>query len=396
MRPLLLDGAADAAGPRREGEDGVEFRLVGPGDEALLVEMFAHIDDTFFRPHPFTPAMARRIARRRGRDAYAMLVDDGGATAYGMLRGWDEGYHTPSLGIAVRTDRQGQGLGRLMMLELHRVAAERGAPAVRLRVHPDNVRARRLYETLGYAYTGHDRGELVMEAALPRAAGLGDAPSTGLTAELLTPDNPRWATFLDSTQYDFYHLPDYAALSASQEAGMPQGLLVEGDRGSMLLPIIVREISPGRRDAVSPYGYPGPLVGGTDDPAFLREALAVGIHALRAAGFVSLFIRFHPLLNGDPPQGLGTMVRHGDTVSIDLSLSEDELWRQTRENHRRNIVRARGLGYVASMDGAWSHFEAFKHLYRLTMERNNASAYYRFDDRYFDGLRRALGERLHL
>ena len=32
---------------------------------------------------------------------------------------------------------------------------------IRLRVHPDNVRARRLYDSLGYAYTGVDRGEFV-------------------------------------------------------------------------------------------------------------------------------------------------------------------------------------------------------------------------------------------
>ena len=49
-----------------------------------------------------------------------------------------------------------------MMNHLHAEARRRGADRVRLRVHPDNVAARRLYESLGYVRTGEDRGELVM------------------------------------------------------------------------------------------------------------------------------------------------------------------------------------------------------------------------------------------
>ena len=86
----------------------------------------------------------------------------------------------------------------------------------------------------------------------------------------------------------------------------------------------------------------------------------------------------------------------GDTVSIDLSLSGDALWAQTRLNHRRDINRALKLGYVAHMDEDWSHFQAFKDLYRATMARRSAARFYFFDDDYFDGLRSDLGECLHL
>jgi hypothetical protein len=89
----------------------VEFRVVGPGDEAILAEVFAHIDETFFRPHPFTPEEAGLIAGRSGHNLFAVLIDGDRAVAYGMLRGWDDGYATPSLGIAVRNDSQGRGLG---------------------------------------------------------------------------------------------------------------------------------------------------------------------------------------------------------------------------------------------------------------------------------------------
>lgn len=140
----------------------MDFRVVGPGDAQALAELFSDIDETFFRPHPFTKRRARDIANHAGKDAYAILFDGQRPVAYGMLRGWEEGYETPSLGIAVRNDSQGRGLGRLMMHYLHAEAGRRGAKQVRLRVHRDNFRARRLYETLGYEYAGEDRGELVM------------------------------------------------------------------------------------------------------------------------------------------------------------------------------------------------------------------------------------------
>jgi ribosomal protein S18 acetylase RimI-like enzyme len=143
-------------------EAGVEFRVAGAGDEQMLTELFADIDETFFRPHPLTAEEARRLCSYAGRDVFALLLRSGRPVAYGMVRGWDEGYDIPSLGIAVRTDSQGQGYGRLMMSHLQTEAYKRGAKRVRLRVHRDNVRARRLYESMGYEYQGEDRGELVM------------------------------------------------------------------------------------------------------------------------------------------------------------------------------------------------------------------------------------------
>jgi ribosomal protein S18 acetylase RimI-like enzyme len=140
----------------------VEFRLVEPGDEDILLVLFAAIDQTFFRPHPFTRQEAHRIATHSGRDVYAVIVDSERPAAYGMLRGWDEGYEVPSLGVAVRADSYGRGLGRTMMTRLHDEASLRGAHQVRLRVHPDNDAARRLYESLGYRYAGEERAELVM------------------------------------------------------------------------------------------------------------------------------------------------------------------------------------------------------------------------------------------
>jgi hypothetical protein len=217
-----------------------------------------------------------------------------------------------------------------------------------------------------------------------------------MKTRLLDVDAPEWVSFLGESLHDFYHLPAYVALCSVQEGGQPRALCVTDDERAMLLPLVIRAIPGGGFDATSPWGYPGPVGIGTDDPAFLRVALVAGLQVLREAGLVSAFVRLHPLLNPLPPTAIGTLVRHGETVSIDLTLPTEQLWAQTRHNHRRDITRAVRLGYVARMDKEWRHLESFKHLYRATMLSRSAAPFYFFEDAYFDGLRDALGENLHL
>lgn len=128
----------------------------------MLAELFGSLDSVRFHPHPLNAEEAERLVRYRGRDVYAVLESEGRFVAYGLLRGWDEGFAVPSLGIGVRRDVQRRGHGRRMMVWLGEEAHRRGADRIRLRVHPDNAAARGLYESLGYAYAGEDRGELVM------------------------------------------------------------------------------------------------------------------------------------------------------------------------------------------------------------------------------------------
>jgi hypothetical protein len=222
-------------------------------------------------------------------------------------------------------------------------------------------------------------------------------PEPGIArATLLPVDSPVWAEVLRESPHDFYHLPSYVELCARHEGGEPGALFAESDRGQLLLPLIVRRIPGGGLDAMSPYGYPGPLVAGTNDPGFPGAALRAGMDLLRTMGVVTVFVRLHPLLNPVAPEGVGTIVEHGETVSVDLALSEEALWAQTRLNHRRAITSATRLGWVARMDDRWEHLDAFKRLYRATMERRSAATYYFFDDAYFDDLRAALGDRLVL
>ncbi len=118
-------------------------------------------DWDFFHPHPLTAEHAADLCRRETRDIYLVGVESDTVIAYGLLRGWDEGYETPSLGIAVHPAKRGQGVARKMMLALHQAAAERGATAVRLTVSRRNTGAIQLYESLGYVLDDMNDDELV-------------------------------------------------------------------------------------------------------------------------------------------------------------------------------------------------------------------------------------------
>src|SRR6188472_79576 len=139
----------------------LRVRSVCPSDVRSLEDLFAGLDTRWFRPHDLGVAGARAVADHVGRDVYLIGFLDTVPVAYGMLRGWDEGYRVPSLGVAVRDGYRDQGLGRQMMHALHEVVRGRGGHRVRLRVAPGNARARHLYDSMGYREVGIERGELV-------------------------------------------------------------------------------------------------------------------------------------------------------------------------------------------------------------------------------------------
>lgn len=120
--------------------------------KAFLCALEQAGDDVRFKPHPFTDDTIGRLARQDGKDVYCVMVEADRVLAYGMLRGWDEGYEVPSLGIAVHPGARKEGLGRAMMSHLHGLARARGARRVRLRVLDDNAPAIALYEQLGYRF----------------------------------------------------------------------------------------------------------------------------------------------------------------------------------------------------------------------------------------------------
>lgn len=143
----------------------LEIRRIGPEWADGLAAFFAAIreaGDCHFRPHPFTPEFAQTLSCYQGMDLYYVLVGSSKVVGYGMLRGWDEGYQIPSLGIAIHPEYRGKHFGGLMMGFLHAAARFHGARRVRLKVYAENESALAMYRKLGYRFDlPMDKGQLV-------------------------------------------------------------------------------------------------------------------------------------------------------------------------------------------------------------------------------------------
>ena len=119
---------------------------------AFLARLAADGDARFFHPHPFTAAAVAALAEPGQRDEYHVLTAgrDGPVVAYGMLRGWDEGFTVPRLRFAVAGQWRGLGVGRRLVTHLHAIAAARGAASIRLELDHANQAAIALCRSFGY------------------------------------------------------------------------------------------------------------------------------------------------------------------------------------------------------------------------------------------------------
>jgi len=222
-------------------------------------------------------------------------------------------------------------------------------------------------------------------------------------AEFIKPADTRWTGVLAKTQHDFYHLPEYLVFAAKHEGGTPVAFYAKDGDAEFLAPLLIREVPAmldtpgGLKDAITPYGYPSPLLTVPGNASMLMRFLDAFQHSALEQGIIAAFFRLHPLLQF-PLERLaeqGSLVHHGYTVYLDLSLSPEDIWAQVSRTHRRHINRLHKAGFHVVLDD-WSLFDQFITLYRATMKRKSADEFYLFSNSYFYDLRAALSDCLHL
>lgn len=143
----------------------IEIRMIDPHLNAPLDQLFKDIlaegDDVFFHPHPFDSETATQISHYEGKDVYCGLVAGDRILGYGMLRGWDDGYDIPSLGVYLRPFVRGNGWAQVLVTFLHAVGRENGATKIRLTVYASNIRAIKLYQKLGYNFMSNQGSQFI-------------------------------------------------------------------------------------------------------------------------------------------------------------------------------------------------------------------------------------------
>jgi len=225
---------------------------------------------------------------------------------------------------------------------------------------------------------------------------------------VLKTDDPLWTEVLAGTAHDFYHLPQYVELEARRQQGEAMALLVThvGDDFALLplitrrLPATLKGIDDKFRDAVSPYGYPCPLFEGvhSEEASWQGEVITQIIAVLAELFICSAFIRLHPLYPAPKlaTPSHGTMVRHGNTVWLDLERTEEELRKQMRKTTRNLVGRLYREDFTARMEDSHEALEQFEGIYTETMCRLKVDPAYFFGKQYILDLKKALGSSLHV
>jgi hypothetical protein len=166
-----------------------------------------------------------------------------------------------------------------------------------------------------------------------------------------------WLETLEKLRHDIYHLPEYLYLESVRYNAVAEAILIAEDDKIFFLPYLLRRCddifdhsltTQEVFDVVSPYGYPGILL--SDKAASTKEFLDLAINqlisTLRAKKVCSAFFRLHPILNSGFNDFLSPDICNvnGKTVSVNLKLSEAEIWSQTRREHRTSINKLKAFG----------------------------------------------------
>jgi hypothetical protein len=217
---------------------------------------------------------------------------------------------------------------------------------------------------------------------------------------LIPASDARWNSVLAGVEHDFYALPSYAEFCARRSAGRAVAFVFQDPELRLLVPLLLLPLGAAAGAACHascPYGYPGIAIDrGPPRPAALARALQALRASLRAQGVASAFLSLHPMfeLPLSALEQAGTLVAHGQTVSVDLAADLEHSWAELRPTHRRHIQAACRAGFTAQL--GWERLDEYQECYRQTMQRVGAAEQYVLGRDYVEGLRGALGGHLQL
>ncbi|MDY6899345.1 MAG: GNAT family N-acetyltransferase [Cyanobacteriota bacterium] len=227
-----------------------------------------------------------------------------------------------------------------------------------------------------------------------------------MNIQVIDSQNPLWLQTLDRLRYDVYHLPEYARLEAKRMESVSQAFIVIDGEKIFFLPFLIRSCNDifgsqakNFSDAISPYGYPGVLLSeaAMEKSSFTDFALKELNYYFKTKGICSAFFQLHPILSNKFNQIFSrkNVNKIGETISIDLKLSESQIWANTRKGHQSTINKCKRLGFTARMVNLVEYLENFQAIYEETMNRVAANKSYYFDQDYFVDLQNLDGN-IHL
>ena len=163
----------------------------------------------------------------------------------------------------------------------------------------------------------------------------------------------------------------------------------------MLFPFLRRKIAD-YFDFETAYGYGGP-VSNTAEVDWNQRAFGTMHDYLKEHDYLCGFTRFHPLLSNEcfvrnknhcSDEDCIQILYDRQTIAIDTSKGEDDIWNNQIHSKNRNMIRKAEknyLEYKAEYD--FASYSEFINLYLSTMSRLSADSFYFFDNDYFEKIK---------
>lgn len=192
---------------------------------------------------------------------------------------------------------------------------------------------------------------------------------------------------------DVYFTPGYGRAAAVTDSG--EWCLFEAFDGAWQMPVIVRTLVDGTKDAISPYGYSGVFASPSLPSAQILQAWSESVRLLRERGVISLLLRHSPLVSqaSDLP-GLRSIMSGHPTIVLEPADAESA-WSGLVGTCRTRTRKALKNGYTSSVEPAGSQDLSpggdFRRVYEKTMRRLDAAPLYFFGDAYYAQLLDGLG-----
>lgn len=225
--------------------------------------------------------------------------------------------------------------------------------------------------------------------------------------ERIIEDKDTWDEIIESfVLKDVYFTYDYFLPFKKNEDGEPLLYYFECEYGKVAYPFMLRDIAESQNlkgkieenkyfDISSAYGYGGPLYenyGEDKNIINLQEAFFRNFYAYCSnENIISQFDRFHPLIkNHIFFEGYSEVLPIRKTVYMDLR-DKEKMWSNLESKCRNMIRKAKKNEVSIVLEDDIKTIENFVSIYNSTMDRNNASEYYYFNDKFFHDAIDSLG-----
>lgn len=201
---------------------------------------------------------------------------------------------------------------------------------------------------------------------------------------------------------DIYFDENYGKLYEKIENGILEIFTYEDENGKITSQFLKREIPEKIEgetyfDLVTPYGYGGPIVEFSNNKEKLLENFEKFFSKYCIENnIVSEFVRFHPICKNYEDFEKMYNAQYMRKTLITKLTEEDPVTNQFGKSCRKNIRQAINKGVTFKITKNPDEIGMFKEIYYSTMDRNNATDYYYFDDEYFNDILKYYKENLIL